>query len=67
MARWQERPDGWYQVTLGTATFGLEIRGGVVTQAAPVAGWTFGKTGKIVLAFYERKGARVTAIGSEEA
>jgi hypothetical protein len=44
-------------VSLPYATFGLIVSGGVVADAAPVAGWAVGKDEREVAVFYRRKGA----------
>ena len=50
-------------VSLPYATFGLITGGGVVTDAAPVAGWAVGKDERQVAAYYRRKGAVFRLVG----
>lgn len=50
-------PRGWIWVSLSYATFGIQVRGGVVVDAAPIARWAVGKSEVEVAAYYRRKGA----------
>ena len=43
------------------ATFGVAIRDGIVTDAAPIAAWAIGKPTR-ALAYYRRKGADIVEI-----
>jgi hypothetical protein len=52
-------PDTAYSVSLPYATFALVLRDGIVTRAAPIAGWAVGKEEARVLRYYRRKGATV--------
>lgn len=45
------------QVTLPHAVFGLVAAGGVVIDAAPIAGWAIGEPEKKVADYYRRRGA----------
>lgn len=45
-------------MSLAYATFGLEVDGGRVTDAAPIARWAIGKPEREVADFYRGKGAR---------
>jgi hypothetical protein len=44
-----------YQIRLPHATFGIEVRDGIVTRAAPIAKWTVGKKSGDVLGYYMRR------------
>lgn len=49
--------DGWVWVSLTYATFGVQVRDGVVIDAAPIARWAIGKPESVVADYYRRKGA----------
>lgn len=51
----------YFYVSLPYATFGVGIRDGVVTSAAPIAAWALGKPAK-ALSFYRKKGAEIVEI-----
>jgi hypothetical protein len=51
----------WY-ISLPYATFALILRAGIVTRAAPIAGWAVGKDEARVLGYYRRKGASIERI-----
>jgi hypothetical protein len=42
------------------ACFAFEVTDGLVTRAAPIAGWTVGKRGSAVVGYYRDRDARVT-------
>lgn len=46
-------------VSLPYATFGIISCDGIVTDVAPIAGWTIGKTLEFVLNYYRNKGAQI--------
>jgi hypothetical protein len=48
----------WVWVSLDYATFGIEVRDGVVVDAAPIARWAIGKPEQYVADYYRRKGAK---------
>lgn len=45
-------------VNLPYATFGIEVRGGVVIDAAPIAHWMIGKQTSFIREWVARKGGR---------
>lgn len=55
----EHREVTWWWVSLDYATFGIEITDGIVTDAAPIARWSRGKSERTVLNYYRRKGATV--------
>ena len=42
------------------ACFAFEVTDGLVTRAAPIAGWTVGKPGRDVVGYYRDRDAQVT-------
>lgn len=44
-------------VSLPHATFGLVVRAGVVTEAAPIARWTIGEPASRIWRYFRRQGA----------
>jgi len=56
---------GIYWISLSYATFGLVVRGGIVTDSAPIARWTRGKDLANVLGYYRGKGALVRRVGND--
>jgi hypothetical protein len=53
--------DLWW-ISLRYATFGIITLDGIVTEAAPIAKWAEGKKEDHVLAYFRRKGAKITRI-----
>jgi len=53
----------WFWISLSYATFGVAIEHGIVTDAAPIAGWALGKPAR-ELAFYRRKGAKIVELAA---
>ncbi len=51
----------YFWISLSYATFGVGVTDGVVTSAAPIAGWARGKPAA-VLSFYRKKGAEIVEI-----
>jgi hypothetical protein len=51
--------DGWLWVSLRWATFALDVQGGRVTQAAPIAKWCVGKDAAAMVRYWRGRGARV--------
>lgn len=51
------------QIDTGYACFGLQICGGIVTIAAPIANWTVGKKWEYVKSYYiNKKKAKITEL-----
>jgi hypothetical protein len=51
----------WY-ISLRYATFCIESDGEKIKKAAPIAGWTVGKSEKYALSYYRYKGAKIEKI-----
>jgi hypothetical protein len=47
----------WVRVELPYACFGLRVRDGIVTEAAPIARWAIGLPESQVARYFARKGA----------
>jgi len=52
-----------YWISTPRATFGVVTERGIVTQAAPIARWTIGKTIEPVLDYYRQRGAIIKEVG----
>lgn len=48
-------------ISLRWATFGMEVDGGIVTSAAPIARWCVGKDAKWAMRYWMERGAEVAA------
>ena len=55
-----------YAVEIGNTCFGVEVKNGIVTTAAPIGRWTIGRKWKVVRRYLLRKGASVTKTFQEE-
>jgi hypothetical protein len=52
--------NGWYQVSVSYAVFGLFVKDGKIHKAAPIAMWSKGKEANFVFQYYiTRKGAYI--------
>lgn len=48
----------WFWISLDYATFAVRVSGGgLITEAAPIAGWAIGRDQETVFSYYRRRGA----------
>lgn len=53
---------GLFQVTLGSATFGVVVVNGIVESAAPFAKWCIGKPWEHARQWFVRKGGKLERV-----
>lgn len=51
-----------YQIDIGYACFDIEETNGIITFAAPIAGWMIGKKLSFVLSWLEKKKAKIQQV-----
>ena len=55
-----QNPDYLVRVETDFATFGFIVKKGVVVEAAPIAKWSIGRSGKSVVKYWRKRGGKVT-------
>lgn len=55
-----------YQVDIGYACFGVEVRNGIVVEAAPIGGWMIRKPWKTVKVWIKKREGTILKCGEEK-